>query len=268
MTEDWLYFTSLFQPSHLPDQLLSEGRYWLTTDEAGDLLQRSPANLYPRLAELERAGKLFSPARGLYVVVPPDYRSWEVVPAEWFIDPMMRQLKRDYYVSFLSAAARHGAAHQAPQAFQVVVDKQLADRDIGRIRLRFVKRRTVADAPTETAQTQTGTFKLATKETTLVDLAWRPRYGGGISNVATVLRGLPEIDPEVMARTASARGRGVARRLGWLIERFRPELDTFWLRQVARPETGAPALLVPGNPPRGPLDPRWGLRLNGNVEPD
>jgi hypothetical protein len=71
-----------------------------------------------------------------------------------------------------------------------------------------------------------------------------------------------------MARLASTRGRGTARRLGWLMERFRPDVETFWLSQIARPTEGSPAVLVPGNEPRGPVDKVWGLRLNGAVEPD
>lgn len=256
------------RPSKLPEILLSEGRYWLTIEEASELLERDRRTLYPRLAELERAGKLFSPAQGLYVVVPPEYRSWEVVPAEWFIDPMMRRLDRNYYVSFLSAASRHGASHQAPQAFQVVVDRKLGDKDIGRVRLRFVRNQAIAEAKWEEAKSHTGVFHLATKETTLVDLAWRPRLGGGVSNVATVLRDLGEIDEQELARVASTRGRGTARRLGWLIQQYRPDLDTFWLKQVARPDYASPAVLVPGNRPRGPVDPDWGLRLNGEVEPE
>jgi predicted transcriptional regulator of viral defense system len=255
-------------PSALPDRLLAEGRHWLTTEEAAALLDREKATLYPRLAELERAGKLFSPAKGLYVVVPPEYRDWGVTPADWFIDPMMRHLGRDYYVSFLSAAARHGAAHQAPQTFQAVVDRQLRDRDLGRVRLRFVKSQAVELASRERMSSHTGMYLVATREMTAVDLAWRPRLGGGISNVATVVRDLGALDGEKLARAAAARGRGTARRLGWLAERFRDDVDTFWLRQIARPAEGAPAVLIPGNQPRGPVDSDWGLRLNGTVEPD
>lgn len=256
------------QPSALPDQLLSEGRYWLTTAEATELLQRDRATLYPRLAELERTGKLFSPAKGLYVVVPPEYRNWGVVPADWFIDPLMRHLGRDYYVSFLSAAARHGAAHQAPQTFQVVVDRHVRDRDLRRVQLRFVKSQFAAEMTFERVNSHTGGFMVASRETTAVDLAWRPRLGGGISNVATVLRALGDLDEQELARSADRRGRATARRLGWLIQRFREDVDTFWLRQIARPEEGAAAMLVPGNPPRGPVEPAWGLQLNGTVEPD
>lgn len=255
-------------PAALPDHLIGEGRYWVTTEEASEMVGRDRRTAYPRLAELERAGKLFSPAQGLYVVIPPEYRSWGVVPADWFIDPMMRHLDRTYYVAFLSAAARHGAAHQAPQSFQVVVDRQLEDREIGRVRLHFVKNADVARADRTEMNSHTGSYLVATREMTLVDLAWRPREGGGMSNVATVLRDIGGLDGERLARLAASRGRGTARRLGWLLENFRSDVDTFWLEQLARPREGVPALLIPGNRARGSVDPAWGVRINGTVEPD
>jgi hypothetical protein len=52
------------------------------------------------------------------------------------------------------------------------------------------------------------------------------------------------------------------------LERFRPDVDGFWLSQIARPREGSPAVLIPGNKPRGSVDRTWGLRLNGTVEPD
>lgn len=255
-------------PSELPELLLAEGRHWFTSEEAAALTGRDVTRVYPRLAELERSRKLFSPTKGLYVVIPAEYRDWGVVPAEWFIDPMMRHLNRDYYVSFLSAAARHGASHHAPQTFQVAVDKAVADRDLERVRLRFVKNSFIGTMAQEQAPSHTGMFCLATPETTALDLAWRPRLGGGVSNVATILRELDSLDGEKLARLATVRGRGVARRLGWLLQRYREDTELFWLQQVAHPGKGPATVLVPGNPVRGPVDREWGLRLNGRVEPD
>jgi predicted transcriptional regulator of viral defense system len=225
------------------------------------------AVLRTSLARLTKDGRLFSPARGFYVVVSPEYRSWRVLPADWFIDAMMKHLARDYYVGFLNAAALHGASHQAPQTFRVVTTRALSDRDIERVRLRFTASEHVADMPTERRSVHTGYMTVAGPETTVVDLAWRPSLGGGISNVATILKEIGRLDTELLARIAPLRNRPTVRRIGWLIERFRPDLDAHWLRVVARPEEGEPALLVPGRK-RGELDRGWGLRINATVEPD
>lgn len=255
------------RPPGLPDALIARGRYWATTAELAELTRQSGAVLHTSLARLARAGRLFSPARGLYVMVPAEYRSWGVVPGDWFVDAMMRHLGREYYVGFLSAAAIHGAAHQAPQTFQVVTSKPLADRDIERVRLRFTTSRLVSEMSTERLTVHTGYLTVATRETTAVDLVWRYRLGGGVSNVASVLAELGELDGEALARLAPLRGRATARRLGWLLERLRPDVDTHWLRVVARPEEGEPVLLTPGRR-RGRLDRSWGLRINADVEPD
>ena len=258
---------TIVPPSAAGDALLAQGRYWATTPELEVLTGQRGATLRFSLSRLIRQGELFSPARGLYVVVPPQYRSWRVVPADWFIDPLMRHLNRAYYVGFLSAAALHGAAHQSPQTFRVVTDQRLQDRDIERLQLRFTHAEHTGNMPTEKRTVETGSMTVATRETAVVDIVWRPALAGGISNVATVLQEIGELDGEVLARIAPLRNQATARRVGWLLERFRPEVDTHWLRVVARPQEGQPALLVPGRR-IGSVDKDWGLRINASVESD
>lgn len=211
----------------------------------------------------------FSPARGLYGFIPPDYRAWGVLPAEWFVDDLMRYLQRDYYVGLLSAAAKHGAAHQRAQVFQVVTSKQTADRDIGRVKLRFFKNRGVDQAPKETVNTPAGTIEVATKETTVNDLVAHPRAAAGFSNIATIIREIGSLDGAELARLSATFPRSHARRLGWLIEHFSEDIpDLEGLERQAAPDRGVPTRLSPGGPRRGHIDRRWGLWVNTDVEPD
>jgi predicted transcriptional regulator of viral defense system len=254
--------------AQLPDALVSEGRYCVTPTEAAQLAGVPPEHVYPGLQRLRRRGAMFSPVRGLYVVVPPEYRSWGVLPGELFIDAMMRALGRRYYVSLLTAAAMHGAAHQAPQLFQVMVDRHVADRDIGRVRLRFYANEYLDQMAVEERRVDTGRIRLATRETTLVDLVVHPDDAGGLSNVATVIAEIGDLDVQALARLASLRSRAVARRLGWLLERFRGDLEVEPLREVALADGSYPSRLVRALPARGKIDTRWNLQLNSAVEPD
>jgi predicted transcriptional regulator of viral defense system len=253
----------------LPDTLMSQGRYWASTAEVAELTGVPAAHVYPGLQRLRRRGVMFSPARGFYVVVPPEYRSWRVLPGELFIDGMMHALGREYYVSLLTAAAMHGAAHQAPQVFQVIVDRHVADRDIERVRLRFYANEHLEQMAVQERRVDSGRIRLATRETTLVDLAFRPDHAGGLSNVATVIVEIGPIDVTQLARLARTRTRSVIRRLGWLLEQFRDDLDLEPLRELAR-AAGAehPTRLVRSLPARGPIDPHWNLQINSDVEPD
>jgi predicted transcriptional regulator of viral defense system len=258
----------LIPSPELPEALIAQGRYWATAKELRVLTGSTPTAMRQAAARLRHQRRMFSPAKGFYVMVPPEHRARGAVPAEWFIDPMMAYLERAYYVGFLTAAAMHGAAHQAPQTFQVVIAKYLADRDLGRVHMRFTASERVRDMAVEQKATHTGYFTLATRETTAVDLVWRYREGGGISNVATVLKELGQLDGDTLARLAPLRDRSTVRRLGWLLERYRPDVDLHWVRVVARPEEGDPILLSPSAPKRGRVDKRWGVVVNTTVEAD
>lgn len=256
------------RPRELPDTLLAEGISTFTTSEARDRLGLNHENAKRALARLGQSGRLFSPARGFYVVIPPEFRSWRVIPAAYFIDQMMSALDRTYYVALLSAAALHGASHQAPQVFQVMCDPPLRDRDLHRVRLRFSSGAHVADAPVVTKNVPTGTIRVATPELTVVDLVSLPRRAGGLGNVATVLREIGDLDCGALARLAIGRDRSIARRVGWMVENFGSCDDLEPLRDVAAPDQGEPVLLSAGGKKRGRADRTWGVRVNTQIEPD
>ena len=253
----------------LPDYLLARGRYTANMDELVEILALDKSAIRVGMNRLRKQRRAFSPARGLYGFVPPDYRGWGVIPAEWFVDDLMRHLGRAYYASLLTAAARHGAAHQRPQVFQVVTDKRTADRDIGRVSIRFFVGRDIAPTAWEAMTTPTGTIQIATREVTVSDLTAHPRAAAGFGNIATIIREIGPLDGNELARLSAHHPRAHSRRLGWLIERFaakQPDLAA--LRRRAAPEHGAPSRLSPGGPRRGPIDRRWALWINTDVEPD
>jgi predicted transcriptional regulator of viral defense system len=259
------------KPKDVADYFLAAGRYSFTLKEAQELLQaEDPASVYTGLSRLRRRREVFSPAQGLYVAVPPEYRNTGVVPPEWFVDAMMAHLGRPYYVGLLSAAAMHGAAHHAPQVFQVVTDRTevVRNRDLGRVRLRFYASKSVSEDPTTSLTVPSGYVVVATKETTAVDLVGKPRASGGLSNVATILRELGELKGSELARIASRRGRAVVRRVGWLVERFGQVDDAEALRQAARLDLGEPVLVDPSKGRRGKADPTWQVRVNTVIEPE
>ena len=105
------------------EDLQARGRYTFTRAEGASGKDRSDVALEAALRRLKRRGRIASPRRGFYVLVPVEYREAGCPPANWFIDDLMRFLKQPYYVGLLSAAAIHGAAHQQPMVFQVVTDR-------------------------------------------------------------------------------------------------------------------------------------------------
>lgn len=257
-------------PRDLADRCLSTGRYAFTLDDAATAIGASRGAAADALERLHRRGQVFSPARGLYVAIPPEYRSWGVLPGDWFIDAMMAHLGRTYYVALLSAASIHGASHQAPQVFQVMTGSgtPVRDRDLGRVRLRFYASKHLSEVDVERVTVPTGYMTVSKREATVVDLISYYKAAGGYSNVATILKEIGLLSGSALARIASPRGRALVRRTGWLIEHYGQADDLEALRQAARLDLGEPALLAPAGGRRGAADRDWRLRINSTVEPD
>ncbi len=263
------------KPRGLRDYLLARGRPVITLPEASELLNLPKREAARALLRLRGAGEMFSPSRGLYLAVPPQYRNWGTLPALDFVDPMMRVGGFEYYVALLSAAELHGAAHQRPQVFQVIVDHRVEDRDFGRVRVKFYTSKRAGLAPTEVRNTDTGQVRVSTPGVTALDLASRPNESGGLSNVATVLVELGEdhkLEGGLVEEAAEHFPNSSLRRLGWLLDRVDASIDTDRLNELvllrAAPGSRPGVLLDPAGERRGRTDPRWGVIENTEVEPD
>ena len=252
--------------------LQARGRYSFTRVEAAEGFGRADAGLTKALGRLARKRRIVSPRRGFYVIVPAEFSIPGSPPASWFIDDLMRFIGHPYYVGILSAAAYHGASHQAVQEFQVITDVPLRPVRVGRVRIVFAKKAEVHRCPVVRLNTSTGTMAVGTPEVTALDLVRYLSHAGHLNNVATVLSELAEeIDPARLVEVAeqTAVEVSVVQRLGFLLE-------TVDQRDVAAPlavwiaERGPRTMaLHTGLPAVGaPTDKRWRVRVNTDVESD
>ena len=109
------------------DQRQSQGLYHFNREEALKTLNTSETALKQAATRLIKKNRIVRVYSGFYIIVPLEYVSTGVLPAEWFIADLMDYVGQPYYVGLLSAALLHGAAHQQPQQFHVVTDKSLRE---------------------------------------------------------------------------------------------------------------------------------------------
>lgn len=163
-----------------------------------------------------------------------------------------------------------GAAHQRPQVFHVVVDKYLPNREFGRVRMQFIVNRHAGELATIPVNSPTDTLRVSAPEVTALDLVTRPYDSGGLSNVATVLIELFEdrqVGESGLIDAARYYPSVSVRRAGYLLETFvGARLDA--LHRLSQPLSHEPAPLQVGGVRRGPVDQRWNLRINSEIEPD
>lgn len=208
----------------LPDylnHLQAGGRVSFTRGEALEAVRLSDAAFLKSAARLRRKHMLLSPRHGFYVVVPPQFLSWEAPPPSWYIDDLMRHEGRPYYVGLLKAAELHGATHHAVMEFQVVTDRQLPKIRAGRSYIVFYFRKEMEPvlSAVERRKTDTGSMAVSSVELTCLDLIRYVHGAGGFDAVATVLVDLGEkIDGEKLALIAPHFERATVQRLGYLLD--------------------------------------------------
>jgi predicted transcriptional regulator of viral defense system len=200
-------------------ELAARGTHNFSIQEMAKSLGVSHVAAKLALNRLTKQGLAASPARGFYVIVPPEYKQLGCLPAEQFIPALMERLKLTYYAGLLSAAQYHGAAHQRPQEFQVLVAKNRRPIHCGAVRVSFIARKRISEVPVQSFNTPRGTILVSTAEATAVDLVGYERIVGGLDQVATLLSELAEkLDPEKLAAAAHTAPISWAQRLGYLLE--------------------------------------------------
>lgn len=248
----------------------ASGRYTFTREDVETSRGGSSVAVQTALRRLKQKGRIVSPRRGFYVVVPPEYRAAGCPPASWFIDDLMSYLGRHYYVGLLTAAALHGAAHQQPMVFQVVADRATRPMQAARVRIEVHTSRTVTVMPVTRAETETGSMAVATPETTAFDLVRFFSAAGHWSNVATVLSELAEkIDADRLVQVADLVQLPDVQRLGYLLTVVgQGELADPLARWLAKRRTTIVHLRT--DRPRGDVevDSRWRLIPNEMIDID
>jgi len=251
--------------------LSAKGRYCFTSKDIEKLNKNSsPLAIKAALRRLQKKGEIAMPYRGFYVIVPPEYRATGCIPPEQFIPDLMDHLDEVYYAGLLSAAEYHGAAHQRPQVFQVVVAKSRRPIQCRKIRVEFVFRKNAAKIPTEPRNTPTGILKLSTLAATAFDLIGYVRHCAGLDNVAAVLTELAEkIDAGRLLETAKLSPISWVQRLGYLLELVGANEKAEGLAGYIQEKQPVRAPLVPAIAVKGArMVSRWKVFLNAEVEPD
>lgn len=199
--------------------LAAGGRHDFSAEELRGALGLTQAAAKLALGRLAKQGLVASPARGFYVIVPPEYQRLGSLPADQFIPALMGRLKLRYYAALLSAAQYHGAAHHRPQEFQVALARNRRPIIIGAVRVSFIARKRIDDVPVQNINTPRGTIAVSTVEATAVDLVGYENRAGGLDQVATILAELAEqIDPQRLVDAAKTAPIVWAQRLGFLLE--------------------------------------------------
>ncbi len=255
--------------SEYVNQLQSRGRYSFTKREAGKEVPSSEAALKLGLLRLVKKRRIVQVREGFFVIVPLEYASTGILPPEWFIHDLMKFLDQPYYVGLLSAAVLHGAAHQQPQEYQVVVCKPIRNILVRNLSIRFFTKSGMRTSKTEEMKTTTGYIRVSNPAVTAIDLVAYADRIGGLDRAQTVLQELSEKLNADMILEAAKKERQLSylQRLGWLLKKDNHNELVHKLEKWISTKKPRETPLDPSQPRKGfKRDQLWKVIVNSEVE--
>ena len=225
---------------------------------------------------LDRAvsrGRIVSVCRGFYVIIPVQYQLKRIVPPSYYIDEMMRYLKRAYYVCLLSAASMHGAGHQRAMQYQVMTVAPRLKASSKKSLIDWNYRTNIPGELLQTRNAEMGVVRYSCPELTAVDLVQYADHIGGYQRAATVLAELiEEVDiakiEDVFPYTTTA----TIQRLGYLLEHVLEEKEKadalYELLKNHYPKRHAYAMSTAHPASEESVPNRWYIYMNIDIEID
>ncbi len=256
------------------NDLVRHGKCSFTVKQAQSALNKSSNAIHSSIKHLLIKNELASPAKGFYVIVPPEYQILGCLPAEYFIPYLMEYWQCPYYSGLLTAARYHGATHQAVQVFQVMIEGQTKPQILcGKVKIRFIANRHLAETPIQSISTAKSMLKVSTPEGTAMDLLNYPHQAGGLNHIATVLTELQEsIEPAKLLTLAESQSSiPWKQRLGYLLETVgASELGEVLKKHLAQQKRVDYIPLMPGlgESAEMPRNSIWKIIENATVESD
>ena len=266
------------QLSHLEQTIYfasrRQGVNLLDADFAADQVGVSRRHAVNLLSSMARKGALHRVGRGRYAVIPPDVlyeRKSYVVDPHLILDELMQANSDDnlYYVSYQSAAAIYGAAHQLPFALFVAVPRQRRPIQLGRAQIQFVQLKLEKLFGFQQIHYHDVPLNVSDREKTILDCLERFDLCGGVAEVARTISGLiDETDPPTLLNYLQRMdNQALAQRFGFILERLSTtqEIGGDLLDGIAQQVGEHTYPLDPHEPEVGVLDSRWRIRENIDV---
>lgn len=227
------------------------------------------------LYRLSKQSIIVSVYKCFYTVMPVQYSARGVVPPLYYIDQLMSYLGKPYYISLLSAAELHGAAHQRPQKFSVttILPKTTTSSQYNN-QLMWNYRREIPENLLMQKNSETSRVKFSSPELTAVDLVQYNQLIGGLSMAATVLEELLEYTDfnKQFETLLSVTNIPTLQRLGYIAEVILEETEQantlFNLLKSNNKRMKKVPLDSDHSTDGCQIDNRWNVIINQTIEPD
>lgn len=229
-----------------------------TIEEAVKITGLGKNTLKVLLNRLEKRGWVERIEKGKYMIIPLGAEKGEYTLHEFIIGSL---LVKPSAMAYWSALNYHGFTEQIPNTVfvQTTARKKRQDLRIFGVRYKIVRIKPEKFFGIEKVWIEEFQVPITDREKTVVDCLDKPRYCGGIIEVAKAFR--EELEAEKLREYAlRMNNSAVIRRLGYLCDYFGVNID------LPKPKTRNYILLDPTMPRKGNVDSKWRVTVNVELE--
>lgn len=253
------------------EERVKRGLYCFTAEDIAMALPSiAIATMRMALYRQREKGRIVSPWRNFYMIVPEEYSLNGQVPVHLYIDRLMLYLGKEYYVCLLNAAAMHGSSHQAVMTFSVMTSAPaIRSGEKNGLQINFYSRKRMPMQYVVKRKAKTGFYNVSSPELTALDLVANQEHVGGLNRVAVVLGELAEemdaerMDQDLMGYFPVAD----VQRLGYILDVVLGEQDLSDAIYECMGKSFRKTALKTGKPAVGcDYDRRWRLMINETID--
>jgi len=234
---------------------LSKNGNTFTVDDALKVSGSTKEVIWVILSRMEEKGWIERIEKGKYMIIPLDSKKGEYTLHEFVIGSL---LVEPYCIAYWSALHFYGFTEQIPRTVFIQTTSRKKNRmpEIFGIDYQVVQIKESRFFGIRREWIDETSVNITDREKTIVDCLDKPRYCGGVVEVAKALK-TREFDKKELVKYAERiENTGVIRRLGYLcdlleIDIVLPDLDTKNF-----------LYLDPGMPKEGERSSKWGLVIN------
>lgn len=215
--------------------------------------------LWVILSRMEEKGFIERIEKGKYLIIPlgsekGKYTLNEFVIASYLVKP--------FAISYWSALHHYGLTEQIPNTVfvQTPARKKKSRIDVFGVNYQVVRVKEEKFFGIRTEWIEETPVSITDKEKTIIDCLDKPRYAGGIPEIAKALKTAPLDYDRLITYAQKIDNFAVVRRLGYLCEQRGIPVN------LPHPRSNKYLLLDPTMPAKGENDPKWRLVINQDTD--
>jgi len=254
-------------------QLQSYEEYAFSWNELLKNCNKTETSLKRELSRLVEKKEIVNLRKEFYLIIPPRYSKQGQLPIQLYIDKLFKNLGREYYLGFYSAAKFHGASHQQVQQDYIMMSAPaFSNIKKNAIGIRFLATSKWPKKNILKKKSDAGIFKLSSPALTSVDLIHHQTKLGGLNRMLAILEELfEEISQNDIAELLVwYPHKSTLQRFGFLLEEL--QADKNLTKQIVshlQKSKFFPVLLSPQSKQKpGAIDNSWKVDVNIKLEND